>query len=70
MSGEMCWGVGGGERSRGKRCREVCWGVEGAKERCVGRGEVWVGVWESVWGEWGSVLACEERNEGGAGKCA
>ena len=33
----------------------------GGKERCVGSGEVWVGVWESVWGEWESVLACGER---------
>ena len=36
-------------------------------------GEVWVGVWESIWGEWGSVLACGkgcgERNEEGVGKC-
>ena len=31
----------------------------------VGSGE----VWESVWGEWGSVLACGERNGGGVGKC-
>ena len=39
---------------------EVCWGVGGGKERCVGNGEVWVGVWESVpvWGEWKSVMAC------------
>ena len=22
---------------------------------------MWVGVWESVWGEWRSVLACGER---------
>ena len=29
----------------------MCWGVGGGKERCVGSGE----VWESVWGEWGSV---------------
>ena len=38
----------------------MCWGVRGGKERCVGSGEVWGGVWESVpvWGEWGSVLAC------------
>ena len=27
------------------------------------------GVWESVWGEWGSVLVCGERNGGGVGKC-
>ena len=27
-------------------------------------GEVWGGVWESVWGEWGSVLACGERTWG------
>ena len=39
------------------------------KERCVGCGEVWVGVWESVWGEWESVLACGDRNGGGVGKC-
>ena len=60
VSGEVCWGVGGGERSCGKRygvwggrCREVCWGVGGSKERCVGSGEVWGGMWESVpvWGE-------------------
>ena len=38
---------------------EVCWGVGGGtgKERCVGSEE----VWESVWGEWGSVLARGER---------
>ena len=36
------------ERGVGK----MCWGVGMSKERCVGRGE----VWESVWGEWGSVL--------------
>ena len=35
------------------------WGAGGGKERCVGR------VWESVWGEWGSVLACGERMWGG-----
>ena len=59
---ERCWGVEGGQGSCGKRyggcggrCREICWGVGGGKERCVGR------VWESVWGEWGSVLACGER---------
>ena len=32
--------------------------VGGGKERCVGSEEVWVGVWESVCGEWGSVLVC------------
>ena len=37
----------------------MCWGVGGGKERCVGRGL----------GEWGSVLACGERNGGGVGKC-
>ena len=44
----------------GGRCREVCWGAGGGKKRCVGSGEVWGGVWESVpvWGEWESVLAC------------
>ena len=53
---EVCWGGGGGQESCGKkyggyggRCREMCWGVGGGKERCVGR------LWESVWGEWGSV---------------
>ena len=42
VSGEVCWGVGGGEESCGKRCggrcREVCWGVGMSKERCVWRG--------------------------------
>ena len=33
----------------------MCWGVGGGKERCVGSREVWKGVRESVWGEWGSV---------------
>ena len=47
----------------------MCWGVGGGKERCVGSREMWGGVWESVWGEWGSVLACGERNGGGVGKC-
>ena len=63
MSGEVCWGVGGGERSCGKRFGGRC--------REVGevRKDVWVGVWESVWGEWGSVLACGERSGGGIGKC-
>ena len=39
----MCWSVGGGEGSCGKRyggcggrCREVCWGVGMSKKRCVG----------------------------------
>ena len=39
VSGEVCWGVGGGEGSCGKRyggcggrCREVCWGV--SKDVC------------------------------------
>ena len=50
VSGEVCWGVGGAVRGR---CREVCWGVGMSKERCLGSGE----VWESVWGERGSVLA-------------
>ena len=52
MSGEVCWGVGGGEGSCGRRyggvggrCREVCWGVGQVRK------DVWVGVWESVWGE-------------------
>ena len=45
MSGEVCWGVGGGEGSCGKRYRE-CGGDVGkcvgmSKERCVGSGEVW-----------------------------
>ena len=52
---EVCWGVGGGPGSCGKRC-----GGEVRKD-------VWVvgRVWESVWGEWGSVLACGERMWGG-----
>ena len=36
---EVCWGVGGGQRSCGGRCREMCWGVGGGKERCVGSGK-------------------------------
>ena len=44
-------------------------GVLEGKERCVGSGEVWGGVWESVRGEWGNVLACEERNGEGVRKC-
>ena len=32
----------------------MCWGVGMGKERCVRNGE----VWESVWDERGSVLAC------------
>ena len=42
VSGEVCWGVGGGEGScgkrRGGRCREESWGVGISKKRCVGRG--------------------------------
>ena len=44
-------------------------GVLEGKERCVGSGEVWGGVWESVRGEWGNVLACEEKNGEGVRKC-
>ena len=44
------WGYGG-------KFREVCWGVEGGKEKCG----VCVEVWESVWGEWGSVLGSGGR---------
>ena len=33
-------------------------GCGGGKERCVGSEE----VWESVWGEWGSVLKCRGRS--------
>ena len=59
VSGEVCWGVGGGEGSCRKRYG-VCVG------KCVGVwGEVRKDVWERVWGEWGSVLACG----GGVGKC-
>ena len=57
-TGEVCWGVGGGEGSCGKRYE----GVGGGVGKCVGvwgeaRKDVWGGVWESVWGECGSVLA-------------
>ena len=46
---EVCWGVGGGQGSCGKRYGGVggdvgkCVGVWGRyrKERCVGSGEVW-----------------------------
>ena len=48
----------------GGRCREVCWGVGGGKERCVGSGKVWGGVWESALGEWENVMACGERLRG------
>ena len=54
VSEEVCWGVGGGEGSCGKRQRGTG-GVGGrvgkcggGKERCVRSGEVWGGVWESV----------------------
>ena len=54
VSGEVCWVGGGGEESCGKVMRGV--------GKCVGvwewvRKDVWGGVWESVWGYWGSVLA-------------
>ena len=39
----------------GRGMGEVCWGVGEARK------DVWGGVWESVWGEWGSVLACGRR---------
>ena len=52
VSGEVCWGVGEGEGScvrrygeGGGRCREMCWGVGEVRK------DVWVGEWESVWGE-------------------
>ena len=45
VSGEVCWGVGGGEGS----C--VGYGEEWAG--------VWECI--LVWGVWGSVLACGER---------
>ena len=55
VSGEVCWGVEGGEGICGKRCggrcREVCWEE---------RKDMWGGVWESIWGEWGSVLVSGE----------
>ena len=38
VSGEVCWGVGGGQGSCGKRYRgcsgEVCWGVGGGQGSC------------------------------------
>ena len=49
--GEVCWGVGGEERC-GRVSGEVCWGVEKVRKN--------VGVWERVWGEWGSVLGVEK----------
>ena len=58
VSGEVCLGVGGGDRVRGAVGR----GVGGGVGKCVGVWrEVRKDVWESVWGEWGSVLACGER---------
>ena len=79
MNKKVRWGVGGGQGSCGKRyggcggrCREMCWGVGVGKERCVGSGGVGR-VWESAWGEWGSVLACGkgcgEGNGEDVGKC-
>ena len=60
----MCWGVGGGEGSCGKRYRYG--GCGGGVGKRVGvweevRKDVWGGVWESVRGEWGSVLSCGGR---------
>ena len=73
VSGEVCWGVGGGEGSCwkrygwcGGRCREVCWEV---------RKDVW-GVEKcarvhGVSGEvcWRVEKGCGWRNGGGVGKC-
>ena len=38
-------GAVGGVWGGGGRCRELCWGVGEVRK------DVWVGVWESVWGE-------------------
>ena len=80
MNKEVCWGVGGGQESCGKkyggcggRCREMCWGVGGGKERCVGSGEVWGGCGR-VYGVSGEVCrrvgkGCGEGNGRDVGKC-
>ena len=62
--GTVWFGMGGVGGGVGK-----CVGVWGeARKMC---GEVWGGVWESVWGEWGSVLACGKRMWGEKwGRCS
>ena len=60
VSGEVCWGVGRGEGSCGKRCggrcREVCWEVRKDVWRGEGCGRVYgvsgkcVGMWVEEWG--------------------
>ena len=74
---EVCWAVGGGQGSCGKRyggCggryREMCWGVGGGKERCVGRGEMCGKVY-GVSGEvcWRVGKGCGEDNGEDVGKC-
>ena len=78
MNKEVCWGVGGGQGSCGKRCvgGDVgkCVGVwGGGKERCVGSGEVWGGCGR-VYGVSGKMCwrvgkGCGEGNGGDEGKC-
>ena len=53
---EVCWGVGGGQGSCGKRyggcggrCREMCWGVGGGKGKMCGE-------WRSVGRVWGKCM--------------
>ena len=78
---EVCWDVGGGQGSCGKRyggcggrCRKMCWGVGEGKERCVGSGEVWggcgkvYGVSEEVC--WRVGKGCGEGNGEDVRKCA
>ena len=56
--GEVCWGVGGGEKRYGVRCG----GCTGCGVKCVG---VWGEVGGDVGGGMGGVLKCG----GGVGKC-
>ena len=69
---EVCWGVGGGQGSCGKRYGQMG-SVGGGKERCVGSGEVWGGCGK-VYGASGEVCwhvgkGCGEGNGEDVGKC-
>ena len=67
MNKEVCWGVGGGQGSCGKRCREMCWGVgEVRKDVRGGCGKVY-----GVSGEvcWRVGKGCGQGNGEDVGKC-
>ena len=70
MNNQVCWGVGGGQGSCGKRYGGV-WGR--CRERYVGSGEVWGGCGK-VYGVSGEVCwrvgkGCGEGNGEDVGKC-